>query len=79
MPVSDRITERAVRRRAFLIWESEGRPVGREQDHRDRATIDWFGEERRQDNEPMEDEEKILEGRLDANMPQLLTKDVRGG
>ncbi len=34
-------------------------------------------------NEPtdefMEDEEKILAGRPDANMPALLTKDVHGG
>ena len=27
----------------------------------------------------VEDEEKVLAGRLDANMPALLTKDVLGG
>jgi hypothetical protein len=27
----------------------------------------------------MDDEEKILAGRLDANIPALLTKDVPGG
>jgi hypothetical protein len=29
--------------------------------------------------EPMEDEEKVLAGRADANIPALLTKDVHGG
>ena len=29
--------------------------------------------------EPMDDEEKVLAGRLDANMPALLTRDVKGG
>jgi hypothetical protein len=29
--------------------------------------------------EPMEDEEKILAGRIDVNIPALLTKDVQGG
>jgi hypothetical protein len=28
---------------------------------------------------PMEDEEKILAGRIDVNLPALLTKDVQGG
>ena len=31
------------------------------------------------DDEPMEDEEKIHEGRPDVNYPELLTKDVPGG
>lgn len=30
-------------------------------------------------DEPMEDEEKLLAGRHDVNMPALLTKDVPGG
>ena len=34
---------------------------------------------RRHGDEPMEDEEKILAGRPDANLPALLTKDVPGG
>lgn len=29
--------------------------------------------------EPMDDEEKILAGRTDVNLPALLTKDVKGG
>jgi hypothetical protein len=32
----------------------------------------------RQD-EPMDEEEKVLAGRADANIPALLTKDVPGG
>jgi hypothetical protein len=31
------------------------------------------------DAEPIEDEEKILAGRIDVNLPALLTKDVQGG
>jgi len=31
------------------------------------------------EDEPMEDEEKILIGRQDVNYPALLTKDVPGG
>jgi hypothetical protein len=30
-------------------------------------------------NEPLEDEEKVLAGRTDANIPAMLTKDVPGG
>jgi hypothetical protein len=30
-------------------------------------------------DEHLEDEEKILAGRVDVNMPALLTKDVQGG
>ena len=32
-----------------------------------------------QREEIMDDEEKILSGRDDVNMPALLTKDVKGG
>ena len=30
-------------------------------------------------DDAMDDEEKILAGRTDVNLPALLTKDVRGG
>ena len=36
-------------------------------------------EERERQNELVHEEEKVLAGRLDANMPALLTKDVQGG
>jgi len=35
--------------------------------------------ERSRTDDTQEDEEKILEGRPDVNMPALLTKDVQGG
>jgi len=34
---------------------------------------------RNRPDEPMEEEEKILERRPDVNMPALLTRDVPGG
>ena len=51
----------------------------RAQDHGRRAVIQRPREERHRDNEPVEEEEKVLAGRPDANMPALLTKDVQGG
>ena len=74
----DRNSEQAVREAAYFIWEREGRPEGRAPDHWRRAVIERAREERRRDDEP-EEEEKVLAGRPDANMPALLTKDVRGG
>jgi hypothetical protein len=79
MPKSDQDLEQAIRERAYLIWEREGRPDGRAEDHWRNASVEGFGDEGAQDDEPMEDEEKILAGRPDANMPALLTKDVHGG
>jgi Protein of unknown function (DUF2934) len=70
--------EQAVREAAYFIWEREGRPEGRAPDHWRRAVIERAREERRRDDEP-DEEEKVLAGRRDANMPALLTKDVRGG
>jgi Protein of unknown function (DUF2934) len=61
------------------IWESEGRPEGRADDHWQFASIENSSGERVRDDEHMDDEEKILAGRPDANIPALLTKDVRGG
>jgi hypothetical protein len=79
MPEPDRNEEQAVRETAHLIWERDGRPEGRSQDHWGRAVIERFGEERSRDDECMEDEEKVIAGRPDANIPALLTKDVPGG
>ena len=73
----DRNVERAVREAAYFIWEHEGRPEGQAQDHWKRAVIERSRE--RCDDEPMEEEEKVMAGRPDANMPALLTKDVPGG
>ena len=79
MPESDPNSEDAIRERAYFIWLREGRPEGRAQDHWLSATLEEFGEEPDQDAELIDDEEKVLAGRPDANMPALLTKDVRGG
>jgi Protein of unknown function (DUF2934) len=65
----------AIRERAYFLWLHEGRPEGRAQDHWRSASI----EESDQDAEFLEDEEKVLAGRADANIPAMLTKDVRGG
>jgi len=78
MPNPDRNAEQAVREAAYFIWEREGRPEGQAQDHWRRAVIQRSREECRRDDEP-EEEEKVLARRPDANMPALLTKDVRGG
>lgn len=79
MPELKRSWEQAIRERAYLIWEREGRPEGRAEDHWRYATMGHFGDEHVRNDEPMEDEEKILVGRTDANIPALLTKDVKGG
>jgi hypothetical protein len=79
MAENDRDSEQTVRERAYLIWESEGRPEGRADDHWQFASIENSGAERVRDDEHMGDEEKILAGRPDANIPALLTRDVRGG
>jgi Protein of unknown function (DUF2934) len=78
MPEPERSDEQAVRETAYFIWEQEGRPHGRAEDHWVRAVGEGSAEPARAD-EPMEDEEKVLAGRLDVNMPALLTKDVPGG
>ena len=79
MPESGRKLEQAIRERAYLIWEREGRPQGRSEDHWQHAITEHAGDASGQDDDPMEDEEKILAGRPDVNMPALLTKDVHGG
>jgi Protein of unknown function (DUF2934) len=79
MPKLDRSVEQAVREAAYFIWEREGRPEGRAQDHWVRAIIERSRERRRRDEDVFEDEEKLLAGRSDVNMPALLTKDVPGG
>ena len=79
MAENDRDSEQAIRERAYLIWEREGRPEGRADDHWRHATVEGSGDASPRDDEPMEDEEKILAGRPDANIPALLTKDVQGG
>lgn len=71
--------ENAIRERAYFIWEREGRPPGRAEEHWNRAVSEGSREQRRLDAETIPDEEKILAGRPDVNYPALLTKDVPGG
>jgi len=75
----DRSQEHAIREVAYFIWEREGRPEGRAQDHWERAVADWSAAEGGRSDEHMDDDEKILAGRPDANMQALLTRDVHGG
>lgn len=79
MADSDRNFEQAIRERAYLIWEREGRPADRAEDHWWRAINEARRNGDTRKDEPVEDEEKILLGRADVNMPALLTKDVQGG
>lgn len=79
MSSSDRNLEQAIRERAYLIWESEGRLANRAEDHWWRATNEALRNGDARNDEFVEDEEKILIGRTDVNMPALLTKDVQGG
>ena len=71
-----RNSEQVVKEAAYFIWEREGRPEGRAREHWVRALHEISG---RHEDEPLLDEEKILAGRPDVNMPALLTKDVLGG
>ena len=79
MPETGHNNEQSIRDRAYFIWEREGRPEGRAHDHWYRAAREAFRRARAADDESMLEEEKILAGRIDVNMPALLTKDVPGG
>jgi hypothetical protein len=65
MPERD---SQAIREAAYFLWENEGRQEGQELDHWVRSGGARPGEE-----------EKVLAGEDDANIPSLLTKDVPGG
>jgi hypothetical protein len=75
MQEPDGYMEQVIREAPYFIWEREGRPEGGAKDHWERAII----ENSTGDCAGGEDEEKVLAGRPDANMPALLTKDVPGG
>lgn len=79
MPPLNEATDHAARERAYFIWEHEGRPHGRDQDHWLRAISEWQRDETERFEGRFGDEEKILAGRPDVNMLALLTKDVPGG
>jgi hypothetical protein len=75
MPESDRNWEAAIRERACFIWLREGCPNGRAQAHWQAATYESLNQEH---DDEFREEEKVLAGSPDANIPALLTKDVRG-
>ena len=69
MRVPDVDQEKAVREIAYFFWQREGCPDGRAGEHWQRTT----------EETAMDDEERILAGRHDANIPAMLTQDVPGG
>ena len=79
MPETNHTSEQILRDRAYFIWEREGRPSGRDHDHWYRAIREARRVAPRSDDEPVLEEEKILAGHIDVNMPALLTRDVPGG
>jgi Protein of unknown function (DUF2934) len=79
MAEPDHDNERDVAEAAYFIWEHEGRPEGRAHEHWMRAVTECSGAAGDYDAEPMDEEEKLLAGRPDVNMPALLTKHVPGG
>jgi len=52
----DRSQEHAIREVAYFIWEREGRPEGRAQDHWERAVADWSAAEGGRSDEHMDDD-----------------------
>ncbi|HET6234555.1 MAG TPA: DUF2934 domain-containing protein [Acetobacteraceae bacterium] len=79
MPDTNHDNEQTARDRAYFIWEREGRPEGRAHDHWHRAIKEASRHEPEPDVEPLLEEEKVLAGRVDVNLPALLTRDLPGG
>jgi hypothetical protein len=90
MPDPDPNTEKAIRETAYYLWEKEGRPEGRDQDHWVRAAKDLLATPAKptkrkaapksaRKTDHLEDEEKVIAGHPDVNMTALLVKDVPGG
>ncbi|HUN40007.1 MAG TPA: DUF2934 domain-containing protein [Acetobacteraceae bacterium] len=76
---ANRQDEQWLRDRAYYIWEREGRPHGRALNHWLQAIRDTTRSRQTSDHDATPDEERILAGRIDVNIPALLTKDVPGG
>jgi hypothetical protein len=78
MPAANQDPHRAIRETAYFIWQREGCPDGRDEEH-------WLSAQARvtarhtAPDDQTDDEEKLLAGRADVNLPALLTKDVPGG
>ncbi len=78
MPATKQNPDQTIRENAYYLWEREGRPEGRDQDHWLRAAAKLTKPPAPVEDH-VEDEEKVLDGRPDANIPAMLTKDVPGG
>jgi len=77
MPAANQDPHQTIREAAYFIWQHEGCPNGRAEAH-------WLSAQahltaRRSAPDHADDEEKLLAGRADVNLPALLTKDVPGG
>ncbi len=77
------VDERAIRERAYFIWEREGRPNGRAIDH----CVSVRADERERLNELMHEEEKVLADRprreharfVDAGRARRVTPEREAG
>ena len=79
MPEPDQNRDDAIREAAYYIWVREGRPVGRAYEHWLRAIAEIRAASSSPDADAMDDDEKVVAGRPDANIPALLTRDTLGG
>jgi hypothetical protein len=61
-------TDDKIRDAAYFLWENDGRPEGRALEYWLQAKAAVIPEE-----------ERVIAGDPDANIPALLTKDVPGG
>jgi hypothetical protein len=75
--VLDPDLERSIRERAYFIWEKAGRPDGCALEHWATAARIHFHDD--EEVEHVFEEEKLLAGRPDVDLPALLTKDAKGG
>ena len=79
MAPSEGSADTKLRDRAYFIWERAGRPEGQAGQHWDAARAEAEAAQGQAAGRPLSDEEKVLAGRMDANIPAMLTKDVMGG
>ncbi|MGH7210442.1 MAG: DUF2934 domain-containing protein [Acetobacteraceae bacterium] len=79
MSTSDRDEQQAVRELAYLLWEREGGPDGRELAHWGRALAIRSAHERNPYDAFAKDAEAVIDGDPRADFPALLAKDVSGG
>ena len=79
MTDADQEIARAIREKAYAIWETCGRPDGQADEHWRQAEDYVHRRQRTGGDWGADDEERLIDGRADVNYPALLTKDVPGG